>query len=616
MKIKSTYLYFILVVIHTCIALYAFEAFFRNPGKVIFCNEHDGMKNYYTLYSYVKEPLGKDGLFKYNSFKYPYGDYVYATDNTPGFSIALRWFCHHVWDVSDYTIILFNLYVILNIIVAGPLVFYIFRNILKDDFFAFMSAVLLPWMNIQLPRIWNGHNNLSFFSLALAALCLLIAWYKNRENTKKLWLISLLMIALCFFSFMQHGYFIAIITMFVSGTLFAFGLLSRKEKYGKHAIIASVAVTIVTLGLALLLLQFTDGYLHLRPKGAEGYDYYEAKTRLSNLFTPYFLHSFYFPIRSVRDGNHEHAAYLGNISLYATLVIGLLVISRKKYRERVKIIQRDFFKDKFRLAMVLGGLLMLSVSLGEVYYTGPDGYYVYNILNPFFYIHQFTDYVEQFRSLARFNWPFFLVFNVWAVYTVARLYRQHNKKIQRVILAVFILMGYIEARDFIHEMRRNGADNNELNMGSINEEFKPMKLQFPKYQAILPIPYFHAGTENYDYNIDDYGPWSLYNFRLNLYTGLPLMSSKMSRTPNAHAVSLFNLVIYDQVDTSLRRLLNDKPVLVALNKTYIETNPGAPEDDSAMVHYLKMNEFVARNHLKPVDSLRDVFFYEWYPPAP
>lgn len=613
-KIKGAYLYLLLLVLHTGIAFYAFEPFISNPGKVLFNNAGDGLKNYFTIYTYAKDPIGKDGFFKYDKLAYPYGEYVYSTDNTPGFSMALRWYCRNVNDVSGYSTVIFNWYIILHFIIAGTLVFYIFRNLVRNDLFAFMAAIILPWINIQLPRIWNGHYNLALFSLVLGAICLLVAWHKNRGHVGRLWLIALLLCGLCFFAFLHHGYYIAIITVFVAMALFIYGLLYRKERLGIVSIAASVIIPAVTLALALLLMQFTDGYLHLRPYRAEGYDYMEMKTKFSSLFSAYYFHTFYFPVRNATDANHEHAAYLGNISLYATAIIGLLSLYSKEFRQRVKDIQVDFFKDKLRLTLVIAGLLMLSISLGEIYFTSPEGFMIYNFLNPFFYVHFVTDYIEQFRGLARFNWPFFAVYNIWAVYTIAALYMQYNKKVQRVILVLFILLGYVEMKDFINELRGKAGKANYLEAASIQKEFEGLRIDYSKYQAILPIPFYNVGSEDYRYTIDDYELWSQFTFRLGIYSDLPSMANRLSRTPPAYAKAIIDLVARDIVDTSLHRLLNEKPVLVVTNKTYVSMNILPPRNDTAMVYYEQAADFVERHGLQPIDSLySDVYFYEWYP---
>lgn len=614
MKIKTLYIYPILFTIHAIISVYAFDEFVFNPTEISFNNSSDGLKNDFTLYTYVNDPIDNKGVFKYSKFNYPFGDYVYSTDNTPAFSVPFRWFCQNVWDLSDYAIPIFYYLIILNIIIAGPLIFYIFKSFLPNNLFAFIAAIIFPWVNTQLPRIWNGHYNLSLSSLILLAFCLLILWHKHRYNKKNLLFVGIVMWALCFFSFLQHGYFIAIVTLFIAGSLFFYGIVNRKESFAIPSFIASFLVPIGTVGLALLLLHQTDPYLSLRKEGAMGYDFHEMKTRFYSFFTPYYFHSFYFPIRSVYDGNHEHAGYLGNISLYACTIIGLISIRNRAFRASLKQIQIDFFSNKFNLALMLGALMMLSISFGEKYWTGPDGYLIYNILNPFFYIHIFTDAVEQFRSLARFNWPFYFAFNVWAFYTIYRIFEDQSKKVKKLMLFGIILIGYVELKDFINATREYAVDENLLNAKHF-QKFDQLKLKHDKYQAIMPIPYYNAGSEDYDYTLDDYELWSAYTYQLSIYTNLPLMSGRMSRTPPIYIRAIIDLFSQDKMYGFLYDKLNDKPILITANKNYMDIHPVLPQNEVAKQHYMRINDFIARKNLVPIDSIADVYFYEWYPKA-
>src|ERR1035437_5563816 len=191
----------------------------------MFCNWGDGIKNYFTLNSYIREPIGADGLFKYNSFSYPFGDYVYYTDNTPLFSIPFRWFCHYVYDIHAYSIPAFNAFIISNIIFSSMLVFFIFKRLLGKNIFSFCLAIILPWINIQLPRLWEGDFNLSCSTPVLAAIGLFILWYNNHSNTRKQIAIAISMVLLLFLSFLMHGYYIAIVSIFLAGMLFFLGII-------------------------------------------------------------------------------------------------------------------------------------------------------------------------------------------------------------------------------------------------------------------------------------------------------------------------------------------------------------------------------------------------------
>jgi hypothetical protein len=53
-RIKHPYL--IILVVHILLAIIAFKNFRIHPQETIFCGSGDGLKNYFTLLSYVKWP--------------------------------------------------------------------------------------------------------------------------------------------------------------------------------------------------------------------------------------------------------------------------------------------------------------------------------------------------------------------------------------------------------------------------------------------------------------------------------------------------------------------------------------------------------------------------------
>ena len=229
------YAYGALLLIHLVLAFTAFTPHFTRPAQTIFTGWGDGMKNNFTLYSYTKSPISHDGIFKYDMMNYPFGDYVYTTDNTPLFSVPFRWFCQHVYDISGYSIAIFNFVMIANIILCGLLVFWVFRRLLKSSSVAWLLAVILPWTNFQLARLFRGHYNLSLTSFCLLALLLFLLWNKYYRHKTKRFLLLMAMIAFCYATFLSHGYYIAIIPVFLACMLFFTGIYNvflKKQKDG------------------------------------------------------------------------------------------------------------------------------------------------------------------------------------------------------------------------------------------------------------------------------------------------------------------------------------------------------------------------------------------------
>jgi len=460
MQIKWLYNYYTLFCIHVCIVLLAFTSFFRHPN-ISTLSDHGGdeTKNYFTLNSYVKEPIGEDGILKYNHLSYPFGDYVYYTDNTPLFSVPFRWYCHHISDISNKAIPIFNLFIILNIILSGLLVFSILKYLLADNKIAFIMAIILPWTNVQVLRIMHGHFNLSLSSLFLLGIYLLILWHKNKDAKGKLITIGFAMFLLSMVSFFIHGYYIAILTTFIAAMLFTYGIWNFKQRIGKISIATVIIYPAITLVSALLIVSQTDKYLPLRKDIANGYDWMDQKALFTSLFSNYYFQHLYVPICNLKNpAAVEQAGYMGNVSLFAVLIIGIIAFLKKGFRSEIRAIQIDFFKDSLRASIFIGSLVMLFISFGEHYYTGNridnNGMEIFNILNPYYLIHKFTNRVEQFRCLGRFLWPFYFGFNIWVLYTIVVLYKRSEKNIRLFIILAMLFVGGFETVDFAQEIHR------------------------------------------------------------------------------------------------------------------------------------------------------------------
>ena len=619
MRSKNFYLYFSLFCIHVFIALVAFLHFRLHPFHQAFCNVGDGLKNTFTLISYVKEPITSDGILKFNSFCYPFGEYVYYTDNTPLFSIPFRWFCLHIYDASAYTLIVFNMFVIGNILLCGLLLFRIFRQLLDEYLFSYIMAIILPWTNVQVLRIWHGHYSLSFSSLVLLAIWLLMLWHKYRYEFKKQVGVGIAMIILSILSFLAHGYYLAIITLFIAAMLFFYGLLNRKEKYGKLTLLASFIYPLLAVGFTMLLLFVTDKYLAGRRDIANGYDNLYQKTRFFALYSHYNFQKIFFPIYyDVDTTDPDRAAYLGNVGLYAVFIIAIIMLVNKRFRSNIVQVQKGFFKDPLKASILLGSLVMLSISLGEVYTTADaydeHGFRFINILNPFFYIHFYTKRVEQFRCLERFLWPFFFAFYIWIMYTIVTLYKQGGKRLKIWIVIGVLCLGGAELDDFVVALQHKTEHDNYLSKDNIPNA-APGHLNPRNYQAILPIPYYFVGSEDYDITVDDDNDWGTFTFELQLNTGLPLMSCKMSRTPVPVNKMLIEFVAYDSLSKELKTKLNHKPILVAVNKRLLTdmSGPNIPHNGNAAKLYTGCLQFTDRHHLQPVDSANGVIYYNYYP---
>lgn len=686
---NSKYWYIAIVGIQISILLYTFIYFFQNPGNSLFCDNGDGLKNYFTLQSYVSDPIGgTEGIFKFNRFSYPFGDFVYYTDNTPFFSIPFRWFCHNVYNISAYTIPCYNFFILSNILLCSLLIFYIFKKILGSNIIVFILANTLPWINPQIQRIFGGHYNLSISSLCLAAIILFYWWQKNNNDIKRQLLITLTIIVFDILAFLIHGYYLAIITIFTSSLLLFYALFTVKKEHKGWRLFLAILLPAATVGLVFALLHYTDAYLNLRQEKAMGYDWDEQKTIFSRLHTHYSFHRVFFPIYPAKNGDSiELSSYLGNMGLFSFVIILIGTLLSKQFRIRVLHIQKDFFKDPFKKSIFWAGMIMLFISFGEIYNTLKSPVYIglpfinehpftfkkitiyvlstfcilffgrtlikssvqspvkskiyerilalltgalllflmlgeyrvtiVNIFNPFLYLHMLSNRVEQFRSLSRFNWPFFWSFYIWVMYTLIQLFRQSQPAIKNIIILVIAGLGIIEVYDNAEYIKRRALNESPFAQNKV-EDFRKLHINVKDYQAIIPLPFYMVGSEDYEFTFDDENGFSSKTMQLSLYSGLPLMAGKMSRTPPEYSKSIINFVAYDMIEPQLRQRLNQKPFLIMVEKDLLQ-QPFAyftPKSDfkQARERYNSSLKFIERNHLVPVDSLGNNLFYSYQVP--
>ncbi|MES2702543.1 MAG: hypothetical protein V4649_07890 [Bacteroidota bacterium] len=620
MQRRSVYLYLSIFCVHIFIALVAFIGCRLQPCEVLFSSFGDGLKNIFTLITYVREPIGPEGIFKYNGFQYPFGDYVYYTDNNPLFALPFRWFCHNVYDLSAHSIVILYAIVILNIAVCGLLIFYIFRRLIKSDTISLLFAVMLPWINMQIFRIPAGHYAFSFSSFILIAIWLLMLWHKYRDNYSRQAVVACGMLLLSFIGFVAQGYYLAIITIFISAVLFMQGIYHFKSKAGKLTLVFSIVYAVVAFAGTIGFIALTDRYLPLRKEGAGGYDWMLQKVRFAALFSHYDFQHIAFPLVSggPRIADPEAAAYLGNVGIYALAVLLVMMLVRKEWRRHILQSQKEFFSDPLKGSLLLGSVVMLLISFGEHYYTNDDhskGLHVVNVLNPFYYVHMVTNRVEQFRSLERFVWPFFFCYYLWVGYTIAFVAAKYGRKVKVAILAAIVFLGGAEVYDYVNMLQKQCEHQNPFSERS-TAGILPTHIDVRQYQAILPIPYYFAGSEVYDYTLNDKDSWSRHNYQLSWVSGLPLMSCKMSRTPPVYNIMLMNMVANDSLADELKAKLGSKPVLVAVNRKLIadSTQNCVPDTGTPQAeYYWKATQFALRNKLEVVDSAGDVLYYKWYP---
>jgi hypothetical protein len=229
MKNKSL---FIVLIIQCFLIVWNFLPFFTEGENVIFCLEGDGLKNYYTIYAYFLQEKGTFALFQ--NMNYPFSEYVFFTDNSPSFAIPLKWFSDYIVDLSPYAFRLYNWFLLFGILLSTLFTWLIINKItpvtaalaadelnnkqqLKQPLLGFWSvlAITLPWVSPQVYRLIMGHFNLSFSWVFLLVFYLLIRIYDNKNDLKKVAVLSVfLAISVYVISFI-HLYYLPMVLVMI-----------------------------------------------------------------------------------------------------------------------------------------------------------------------------------------------------------------------------------------------------------------------------------------------------------------------------------------------------------------------------------------------------------------
>lgn len=227
---------------------------------------------------------------------------------------------------------------------------------------------------------------------------------------------------------------------------------------------------------------------------------------------------------------YESQAYLGIFAL--TGLLTCLVAALVKRAAWQAWWQQWRQAWQFRFLQVLGAAAVAGVfvAFGTEYAIADNQFVIHNYLNISFYLQKLTAAATHFRAVARFAWPFF-----WAVKLAVLVGLDHWLATSRwrwLAAVGLVLLAWLDTRDTLKNYHYSLLPNNLTNVANQPDVTQLLSaVTTSDYQAILPIPYFHVGSENLDLTIDDDDPHATHAYQLSLRTGLPLLASKMSRTP-------------------------------------------------------------------------------------
>ncbi len=520
-----------------------FPSLLHSPATTLASSSGDGLKNYATAIYHIRYD---SCAHHFQGMLYPYGDHVVFSDNQPILSNTLRWLEDRGFAVADRTIGIFNLAMLLSLLLSALLLFGIWRRLEVPPWIAAVAAAGVSFLSPQLLR-FEGHYGLAH-SFVLPALLYLMLQYEERPGL----MTSLKIAAIVLISSQLHFYFFGI----TSFLLLAWFLVRTIRKPSRKRLFFDLRHLLIQWILPLGFLMFwLYGHGQWPERPANPYGFLEYRAHWEGLLLPYDL-----PLGewisenwiSVRQVGIEGYAYIGWLAILGLVGIGIGKLFKLRFSSSANRVH-----CRFLFHSGCAAFLLLLLSLGLPFIIPP----LENLL-------PYTGPLRQFRGIGRFAWPFFYVVNICSVYFWYQLARSRPSRLFGIV-AVLLLTGILASDVWqvrmAHPLHSRSLQNLKQQLGL--QEAAWLKYINPSdYQAILPIPFFHIGSENFW--IEPKGQILEKTLIASLQSGLPTLAALMTRSPLDRSRKALQLALpHETMPSILNDLPSSKPLLLLVDKS-------------------------------------------------
>lgn len=530
-----------------CISI-RFEEMLDFPDYKVIEAYGDGLKAYTVIYYHAQY----DSTYShYEGMNYPYGEHVVPAATQPILSTTIKFISANFVDITPYTFHLVHLMMLFSIFLCALFVYLIMRRLELPVWYSILIAIGMTFLAPQIDRM-SSH-----YGLAHPAVIPAVIYFLMRFDEKRHWRWSVYIMITVFCYSMIHFYYFAILTFLIS-FFFLFHFLqdfswNRFQECAFHYTIQ----LLIPLSFFFVWMILNDP-IPDRVSVPWGYLHYRAKWHgvFVSLNQPYFRW-FHQHVKPFHWLDFENMAYLGLVGVGTTLTLCYYWISNRFKKGAVAFEQQatpflnKLFYGAFVILLFSFGLPFILPGLeGMVKYTGP---------------------IKQFRGIGRFVWVFYFTINIIGF---ASLYYWVKRKAFQpllywpiLLLPCFILL--FEAYNFTKAEDVRLDEIGELKPGNTYPEVTG--IDFDRYQAILPIPYYSIGSDNF------WWPPSGFIMQksqvLSMQTGLPTTAAMLTRSSPSQTIKQLQLImepyrrpaIFDEYP-------NDKPLLLAWDETRYQEN--------------------------------------------
>ena len=490
-------------------------------NRVYFAQGGDGLQMYVNMLYHIKY---SNSYQRCESMNYPYGEHVFFTGNQPLISNSIKFFAKHGLDLLNYTIGIVNALMVFSILVASLLLYLIFYELGVGWLIGSMAAIGITFLSPQLDR-FGGHFTLSYVCSIPWFIYIFLRFFRKAS-----WGLTFLIFITALIAALTHFYlyaFLAIIAIFCYA---GYGFLQKDFWKPRFIWIVHILIQLVLPYIILQSLYFADS---VTDRPAYPWGFLELRAYPQSVFLPVFKHygEFLKSVVPTRYIDWEGVAFVGCLATIFSIILIWKFFShltRKKYSQLLNV------TPDFRLNILFwASVAALLYSFGIPFVLG---------------LRWLVDYMgplRQMRGIARFAWLFYYVINIVVFYW---LYFNWNSKSKKVIPTLLIILAFVVLYFDAYTWARNrgsGLENYISEMqdkGNITAENQWInRINTNDYQAILPIPYFHIGSENIwiEHGCDIVKKSLITSYQ----TGLPSMAVMLSRTSISQTCNSLSIML-------------------------------------------------------------------------
>ncbi len=533
------------LILTALLSLAILSAFYGNLfgklNRVCFANGGDGMQSYINMDYHVKADTS---YMRCNSMNYPYGEHVFFTNNQPLISNTIKFISQNIIDISDYTLGILNFTMLFCLVIAPLILFLIFTETGVGYLLSVLASLGITYLSPQIDRL-GGHFNLSYVCAIPLMIYLAMQFFK-KPGFLLSFLIFLTAMAAALTHFYFYGFLAALLLFFYAAYLAGNEqIFSKKYMWMVHFFIQII--------LPFLILQafYISDHVTDRPSYPWGFLYYRAwpQSIFLPLGKPYgqFIHQ----IINTRFIDWEGYAFVGTMAATG-MVIFLIRSFTKAFTGRSREILRVTSNTQLNI-LFWASLVLLLYSFGLPFILGME--WLIDLIGP----------VRQMRGIARFSWLFYYVMNIVTVYWLWENWKKSSRK--HLALLLMILAMAVLFYDAFYQVRNRGKSLENNIPALADRDLTEPENQWIKrhdlsqYQALIPLPYYHIGSENIW--IDGGCDIVTASFIAIKNSKLPGMGVMLSRTSISQTVENVALMLGPaQWELNMDRFPSEKPFLL------------------------------------------------------